>query len=152
MIVGSPPEEQCILWEKGKDDEGYGMAWSKGQSRRASRLAWELFRGPIPKGVFVCHSCDTPPCINIDHLFLGTPADNTHDALAKGRLHGTHHGNGLQGEQHPMSRLTAKEVLAIRKAYRSRKVTLKALGKQYGVYYTTIQKIVNGKIWRTVAQ
>jgi hypothetical protein len=53
---------------------------------RAPRLAWTLLRGEIPVGLSVCHRCDTPLCVNPDHLFLGTQRDNMYDAIAKGRL------------------------------------------------------------------
>jgi len=49
------------------------------------RFAWELANGPIPEGMFVCHKCDNPPCCNVDHLFLGTPKENTTDMVNKGR-------------------------------------------------------------------
>ncbi len=53
----------------------------------ASRAAWEMVNGPIPTGMFACHHCDNPPCVRPDHLFLGTPKDNTEDMLRKGRAH-----------------------------------------------------------------
>lgn len=53
---------------------------------QANRAMWLAHHGEIPKGFFVCHSCDNPKCINIKHLWLGTPKENTRDAMAKGRL------------------------------------------------------------------
>jgi hypothetical protein len=52
---------------------------------KVHRFIWEAMRGPIPSGYFVCHTCDVPRCINIDHLFLGTPLDNMADKVSKGR-------------------------------------------------------------------
>jgi hypothetical protein len=51
------------------------------------RAVWERANGPIPEGMFVCHRCDNPRCVNVDHLFLGTAFDNNHDMIAKGRQH-----------------------------------------------------------------
>jgi hypothetical protein len=51
----------------------------------ASRVAWVFAHGSIPDGLYVLHDCDTPACVNVDHLFLGTLADNWHDCLSKGR-------------------------------------------------------------------
>ena len=56
-----------------------------GQERRAHRAAWVDANGPISEGMCVLHRCDNPPCVNVDHLFLGTQADNIADMVAKGR-------------------------------------------------------------------
>ena len=80
------PTTGCILWTGKRDKDGYGtLSWQK-QPRRAHRMAWEIAHGPIPAGLFVCHTCDVPSCVNPDHLFLGTPADNMRDRDRKGRL------------------------------------------------------------------
>ena len=64
---------------------GYGQYRYQGKLWRANRLSYTLTKGPIPKGMFVCHSCDNPACINPDHLFLGLPKDNTQDMISKNR-------------------------------------------------------------------
>jgi len=77
------PNSGCFLWlgpwsAKG----GYGRVMVAHQNLRAHRLAWELYRGPIPPGEIVMHRCDTPCCVNPDHLVIGTVAENNqHKAL-----------------------------------------------------------------------
>lgn len=76
---------ECIEWAGARNRQGYGITYKDGKGRRAHRVAWEEANGPIPEGLFVCHSCDNPPCVNSEHLFLGTPNDNVQDMLRKGR-------------------------------------------------------------------
>lgn len=83
------PNTGCWLWTAA-DTGRYGyfrLDGKVGQRRSigANRAAWLLYRGPIPEGMMVCHTCDTPICVNPDHLFLGTPLDNMLDKVAKGR-------------------------------------------------------------------
>lgn len=81
------PNSGCLLWTGAVHPDGYGKISPGGREgpKIASRVAWELGRGRIPDGMFVCHKCDTPPCVNVDHLFLGTLLDNAHDRMRKGR-------------------------------------------------------------------
>jgi hypothetical protein len=76
----------CIEWQAGfKNIEGYGAFKLNGKSINASRAAYILTHGKIPDGLIVCHKCDNPKCVNVDHLFLGTNYDNYWDAVNKGR-------------------------------------------------------------------
>jgi hypothetical protein len=74
----------CVIWLRATSS-GYGVKSRNGRMRYVHRLSWELEHGPIPKGMHVLHHCDTPPCFNFEHLFLGTNHDNQQDSVAKGR-------------------------------------------------------------------
>ena len=74
-------------WEyQGKKSQGYGEIIVNWKRVRAHRYMFELKKGKIPNGLLVCHSCDNRPCINPNHLFLGTHKDNFQDAFRKGRI------------------------------------------------------------------
>lgn len=76
----------CWLWIASGARPGYGQFRFNGRNQGTHRVAWQLVNGPIPKGLCVCHRCDVKRCVNPDHLFLGTSADNNRDMAAKGRL------------------------------------------------------------------
>lgn len=79
--------DKCWIWLKARNSkEGYGRVWCKGELWHTHRLVWELVNGPIPAGLYVCHKCDNPPCVNPDHLFLGGARENRMDAYSKGRV------------------------------------------------------------------
>lgn len=81
------PQGDCLIW-RGKLYRGYPrMGFGHGKTKRGNRAVWEHFRGPIPDGFMVCHTCDEPRCLNIAHLFLGTAKDNAGDMVRKGRHH-----------------------------------------------------------------
>lgn len=81
------PNSGCLLWIGSANEHGRGFFQMDGRLQRAPRVAWQIERGPIPgDGTCVLHRCDVPACVRIDHLFLGTHADNMADARAKGRL------------------------------------------------------------------
>jgi hypothetical protein len=84
-------ESGCWEWLGQRDDKGYGFFrksfGSRNSSRRVSAHRWsyQIHKGPITGGLYVCHSCDNPPCVNPEHLWLGTHLDNMRDMASKGR-------------------------------------------------------------------
>jgi hypothetical protein len=86
MQVKVNKETSCWEWQGTKDGHGYGtFSLGGGKSEKASRFSWQYYNGEIPDGLFACHICDNPPCVNPNHLFLGTATDNMQDMIAKGR-------------------------------------------------------------------
>jgi hypothetical protein len=75
----------CQIWTGDVDQNGYGKLRVDGKYIGAHRASWIAAEGSIPSGLFVLHRCDLPPCINFDHLFLGTQSDNIADYWAKRR-------------------------------------------------------------------
>ena len=75
----------CWVWTGNVRNDGYGRTKFRGKDWGAHRLSFTVFRYPVPDGLFVCHTCDRPLCVNPDHLFLGTALDNNGDAKRKGR-------------------------------------------------------------------
>lgn len=86
------PGADCWEWQGIRTVKGYGRFYYYYRNLRAHRVAYELRRGPIPRGLMVLHACDNPPCINPDHLFLGTAWDNANDAVRRKR------GTGKRGK------------------------------------------------------
>ena len=135
-------DKGCWEWLGQHDRDGYGVSTLDGYPIQAHRLAWVLLRGEIPSGLCVCHSCDNPGCVNPDHLFLGTIADNNADMIAKGR------DKYLRGESHPSSVLSEGDIGKIRALYPSH--SYKAIGEMFGVSSRTIAKIVKRQAWSHV--
>jgi hypothetical protein len=78
-------DDGCWSWQGARNSRGYGEIWVNGACASTHRLAWTIFRGAIPSGMYVCHLCDHSYCCNPDHLFLGTPRVNVWDSILKRR-------------------------------------------------------------------
>lgn len=117
----------CWLWPV---KSGYGVF----KGKRAHRLSYEAFVGPIPDGLFVCHKCDVPACCNPDHLFVGTALDNSRDMVAKGRAGGGDKNGGRESRGKrtipvllPVKAHEALTALAIRWGVEPRKAVVRLL-------------------------
>lgn len=145
----------CWVWTA-CNHNGYGdiRLTSKRKTVKAHRASWEIaHHKEIPDGMEVCHHCDNPSCVNPDHLFLGTQADNMKDAAEKGRINN-------MGARNPASKLSKEDVLEIRRLYRliksnnrhrkSGKVGkfYEELAQRYGVSCGTVKSVSIGRSWK----
>lgn len=149
----------CWLWTAALRNKGYGAFCYKQNGRtiqgRAHRFSYEIHKGPIPPGLFVLHKCDTPSCVNPQHLFLGTIQDNVNDMLNK-RRHvpgGTHcrdAGKWKRGVAHHGAKITAADVKKLRKMHSTGEWTYSKLGAEFSINGSAAYKVVNRLLWRHV--
>lgn len=128
------PNTGCWLWFGAAYHNGYGGINVGGRRELAHRTSWLMHCGPIPEGMYVCHRCDTPACVNPAHLFLGTPTDNVQDMHAKGRWN-------------RLSKVTPQQVKEIRRR-RAAGETLQSLADAFGISDGNVSAICLGKSWK----
>lgn len=133
----------CWFWKGHRDQDGYGTLRFQGRRWKAHRLAYFLTNGPIPSGAFVCHRCDNPHCVNPSHLFLGSPADNMADKVAKQRQ--------TFGTRISTAKLIPSQVVEIR-ALLQMKQSQRSIARLFGVSPTLISAINTGKVWKSVGK
>lgn len=158
------PVTGCWIWVGAQIPGGYGSFRVDGCSApaKAHRVSWMIYRGGIPRGQQVLHHCDTPSCVNPDHLFIGNNAANVCDRVAKGRsakmfgetnnrwtggkslLRGTL--GVARGERVHGAKLTASDVAAIRDDRRSQR----DIADEFGVSQTLISQVKLRKVWAHV--
>jgi hypothetical protein len=134
------PNSGCWIWIGGLYQSGYGSFKVDRASKRAHRFSWELHNGTIPTGMVVCHKCDTPSCVNPDHLFIGSQRDNIADMIRKDRRR-----PDVFGKQVTV-KLSANDVMQIRS---SPEIGFR-IAKKFGVSKTTIYKIRKNETWRQI--
>jgi len=134
--------ECCWVWNGSTDKDGYGIIKEtidgKRFIRKAHRVSWFKYNGEIPENLCVLHKCDNPPCVNPDHLFLGTQAENQFDRKYKGR-------SGY-GERNGRAVLKDEEILEIRRLGKC--LTQTMIAEKFNVTQTTIRNILNRKLWK----
>lgn len=143
-------EDACWIWT-GCTGRGYGqIKWGRGMIV-SHRIVWILTYGDIPNSLLVLHKCDNPPCVNPQHLFLGTQSDNMKDMFHKKRrdMHGKRGENpNMQGEKNPLCKLTDLQVVEIRQRYKwygKGGENQLELAHAFGVDQALICRIVNHK-------
>jgi hypothetical protein len=136
--------DECLLWPHWCDRDGYGRCTSPdGGHIKVHRLAFILFVGPVPGGLWVLHSCDMPPCFNPIHLWTGTCADNDKDRDLKGRA------SGPKGAANINSKLTVDLVRQLR-IDRANGETYLALAAKYGIHQYPAWCAVTRRTWKHV--
>lgn len=144
--VAKGNDSDCWNWTASTMGKGYGQFTFCGRRIKASRMSWMIHRGEIPPGLFVCHTCDNPLCVNPLHLFLGTNSDNLLDAARKGRNPMQVNPSVLWGEKHGSAKLTDAEVLSIIRDCDG--IPARVIAGMHGVCPSTIVRLRNGKMRR----
>lgn len=151
-----PELGRCWLWTGSRmpEPQNYGQIYGRGRQLLAHRASYEIAVGPIPDGLWVLHRCDNPPCVNPEHLFLGTAADNSYDMVHKGRMrHNPLTGEAWRrahlaalprGEANHNTKISDADVARLRARWTRGGVTQEALGVEFGLTQTHVSKIVRG--------
>jgi hypothetical protein len=127
----------CWIWQASKDRDGYGKLRFEGKRIRAHRASFLVHNGEIPDNLCVLHKCDVPACINPDHLWLGTHADNSKDRHKKGR---TVKGNAK------ITQAIADEIRLIRNRD---KISQWDIANKFGVTQACVWNVLQNKNWKT---
>lgn len=165
-------DNDCWMWMAGKDQDGYGAFRLNGKQRRAHRLSWEIYYGEIPAGRCVLHRCDHPSCVNPNHLFIGSVAENNTDrAIKKRSAYGERNGARkyrdrvsaavkkarvekpevfVRGERCHTSKLTVEQVKQIRSLYASGEKNQVQLAEMFGISQANISYLILRKSWKHI--
>lgn len=145
QVVKTPT---CWIWTGHTGGRhGRGMISWKGRQTYVTRVLWEMEYGEIPPGMYICHTCDNPRCVRLDHLFMGTPKENEADKVAKGRRDNSKLAS--RGESNPSAKLTETEVILMREM-KEEGYGLTELGKLFGVSKHAAWDIVTRRKWKHV--
>jgi hypothetical protein len=135
--------DKCWEWKSYRFKKGYGGFQLRTHNTAAHRVSWVINFGNIPDGFCVCHKCDNPSCVNPNHLFLGTVAENNKDRAKKGRSADTN------GERNPAAKLK-NELIPIIREKSERGLSQRKIAKEFGVGKSTIARIIHKTHWRLI--
>ena len=139
--VDTGAEDECWEWTSTRHHrDGYGQFKLNGKQRRAHRVACLLDNGEDPGDSYVLHTCDNPPCVNSNHLYLGTQSENIQDSYERGRK------EPMSGEASPSAKLTYQQVAEIKDRLGGEH-THAELASEYGVAESTVSMISSGENW-----
>jgi len=169
--AGKAVDGQCWIWRGPLFGNGYGRIYVGKRGLLAHRVGYEIFKGPVLPGMFVCHTCDVKACVNPSHLYMGSRADNARDAKERGLLpvgvrngaythpesrpRGDLNGSRLhpellaRGERNGGAKLSRRDVIAIVHGHLNGRSNVQ-LGKDYGVSDVSIGNIIRGKTWTII--
>lgn len=135
--------QNCWNWKSRTSPFGHGMfSLAKNNAVFAHRYSWYLSNGEIPDGMQVLHKCDNPRCVNPNHLFLGTQADNVNDMVSKGRAK----GGVLKGSDNPKAKLTEGQTEEIKDRY-AQGENARSIYEEYKISKAHFYRIINGNAW-----
>lgn len=129
----------CWIWTAYRKQTGYGVFNVNGKNMGAHRFSWIIKNGEIKNKLLVCHSCDNPPCVNPQHLWLGTGSENLLDAFKKGRVNRKGSNNGRA----KLNYLLVKKIRAMSK----NGINQRVLASKFHVGQSAISKVVLEKTW-----
>lgn len=144
LTLTTTNDRGCLEWTGSRNGNGYGNARFNKRNYPAHKLVYMLLNGSISKGLYVCHKCDNPPCINPAHLFLATHAENMHDRDKKGR--GKLPDN--TGIKNGMAKLTPEKVREIRALHPA--FSYATLSIVFNAPITTLQSALRRETWRSI--
>lgn len=133
--------DECWIWQRGKDRDGYGHIRWPIKTTQCHRIAYELTIGKIPEGMQVCHSCDNPACVNPSHLWLGSHAQNMKDMQQKGRRIGK-----TRGEENGRSIISTEQAIELRSLHN--KLSRNELSLRYKISLGAVDHILYNGTWK----
>lgn len=126
----------CWLWTGARNSTGYGSILKEGKTALAHRVSFEIHNGPIKDGMCILHHCDNPWCVNPEHLYEGTKADNARDMVERGRFQVKH------GVTNGAAKLSDEQVAEVRRVYAAGGMTQQAVAERFDITQSYVSKIV----------